>query len=423
MKNSDTLLRALVARREAVHRLLVSTSHFSTELTALVKQSRADLKPALSNLQGVVNLLLKNQTNLDESLRLMAPFYRVFANTLGDGPWFDTWISNLPPAPVGGWLMKIFNRISPADRGRRVVVAVVAALLVDFWPGSDQKTIVRRLPAHGLALRGLGREDPRRRRRQGRLGRARRAPRCGSSCTTTPSTRCPPTPKAAVISPSIVGDRFVQLTPAYNGGEVMPKSATLGLDKTATPLELDEIFRSLNDLNIALGPDGANKADAGGVGPLTRLLDSTARNFGGQGVQFNKTLKNLGAFTKTLSDNKDELFGTLSQVEKFTNTLSKNDKTVRDFNDSLASGANLLADERQDLAAVLRNLSTAMTEVRWFVKENRASLTSNISGLNRISKTLVKRRDALDKTLRVRADGPEQPLPRGQREAGHAGHP
>ena len=50
-----------------------------------------------------MNLLLKNQNNLDESLRLMAPFYRVFANTLGDGPWFDTWISNLPPVPgLGG---------------------------------------------------------------------------------------------------------------------------------------------------------------------------------------------------------------------------------------------------------------------------------------------------------------------------------
>ena len=102
MKNSDTLLRALVARRTEVHRLLVSTSQFSTELTLLVKQSRADLKPALSNLQGVVNLLLKNQNNLDESLRLMAPFYRVFANTLGDGPWFDTWIANLPPVPSAG---------------------------------------------------------------------------------------------------------------------------------------------------------------------------------------------------------------------------------------------------------------------------------------------------------------------------------
>ena len=105
MKDSDVLLRALVARRQAVHQLLVSTSRLSTELTLLVKQTRADLKPALQNLQGVVNLLLKNQSNLDESLRLMQPFYRVFANTLGSGPWFDTWIQNLPPVPdlnVGG---------------------------------------------------------------------------------------------------------------------------------------------------------------------------------------------------------------------------------------------------------------------------------------------------------------------------------
>ena len=102
MNDSDVLMRALVARRESVHQLLVSTSRLSTELTLLVKQSRADLKPALSNLQSVVNVLLKNQSNLDESLRLMAPFYRVFANTLGTGPWFDTFISNLPPVQAGG---------------------------------------------------------------------------------------------------------------------------------------------------------------------------------------------------------------------------------------------------------------------------------------------------------------------------------
>ena len=100
MKNSDILLRALVARRQAVHTLLVSTNRLSLELTTLIRQTRSDLKPALTNLQGVVDVLLKNQNNLDESLRLMAPFYRVFANTLGTGPWFDTYIANLLPTPA-----------------------------------------------------------------------------------------------------------------------------------------------------------------------------------------------------------------------------------------------------------------------------------------------------------------------------------
>lgn len=98
MKQSDVLLRALVARRDAIHRLLVSTSSLSRELSALVDQSRADLKPALRNLSGVVDVLLKNQNNLDASMRLLAPFYKVFTSTLGSGPWFDNWVANLPPA-------------------------------------------------------------------------------------------------------------------------------------------------------------------------------------------------------------------------------------------------------------------------------------------------------------------------------------
>lgn len=103
MQDSDVLFRALVARRDAVHNLLTSTTRLSNELTTLVEQSRADLKPALTHLERVVQVLNKNEDNLDNSLRLMAPFYRVFANTLGGGPWFDTYIQNMPPVPqVGG---------------------------------------------------------------------------------------------------------------------------------------------------------------------------------------------------------------------------------------------------------------------------------------------------------------------------------
>ncbi|MGH3333536.1 MAG: MCE family protein [Nocardioidaceae bacterium] len=103
MDDGDKLFRSLVARREAVHNLLVATSQLSQELTTLVRQTRADLKPALDHLDGVLDMLRRNQENLDNSLRLMAPFYRVFASTLGTGPWFDTFIQNMPPAPqIGG---------------------------------------------------------------------------------------------------------------------------------------------------------------------------------------------------------------------------------------------------------------------------------------------------------------------------------
>ena len=201
---------------------------------------------------------------------------------------------------------------------------------------------------------------------------------------------------AVIISPAIVGDRFVQLTPVYTGGPVMASSATLSAKQTSTPLELDEIYQSIDDLTVALGPDGANSE-----GALTRLLDTTAENFAGQGEQFHQTIGDLGRLTGTLDDNKEELFGTVRQLERFVSALAENDQTVRRFNQSLAAAAGMLEGERDDLAAALKNLGVAMEQVGTFVRENRDSLSENIEGLQVVSKILVKQRDALAETLDV----------------------
>jgi phospholipid/cholesterol/gamma-HCH transport system substrate-binding protein len=289
------------------------------------------------------------------------------------------------------------------DNPAVAIVAIVALLvgaLILIWPGGDTKTITADFPRavslyKGSDVKILGVT----------VGKVDDVTPMGTKVRVELSYdakyKLPDDVKAAVISPSIVGDRFVQLTPVYRGGKVLASGVHLGTDRTATPLELDQIFGSINDLTKALGPDGANKPDETGTGALTRLLDSTAKNFGGQGVKFNETLRNLSKFTKTLSDNKDELFGTVNEVEKFTQALAANDDTVRKFNDSLASGAGLLADERGDLAAVLQNLSVALTQIRSFVAENKDALSTNIKGLNQISKVFVKNRDALDESLKI----------------------
>jgi phospholipid/cholesterol/gamma-HCH transport system substrate-binding protein len=102
MNDADVLFRALLQRRDAIHNLLVSTSDLSVQLTGLVRESRADLKPALSHLESVLAVVNKNQDNLDRSLEMLAPFYVEFANVFGNGPWWDTYIANLPPIPGPG---------------------------------------------------------------------------------------------------------------------------------------------------------------------------------------------------------------------------------------------------------------------------------------------------------------------------------
>ncbi|SDM64469.1 phospholipid/cholesterol/gamma-HCH transport system substrate-binding protein [Lentzea albidocapillata subsp. violacea] len=100
LADGNLLLGELRKRREAISALLTGTRNLSRELSGLVTDNQNQLGPALEQLGRVTTILQRNQDNLDRSLALMAPFYRVFANTLGNGRWFDTYICGLLPPSV-----------------------------------------------------------------------------------------------------------------------------------------------------------------------------------------------------------------------------------------------------------------------------------------------------------------------------------
>jgi phospholipid/cholesterol/gamma-HCH transport system substrate-binding protein len=208
--------------------------------------------------------------------------------------------------------------------------------------------------------------------------------------------RVPENAQAVVVSPSVVSDRYVQLAPAYTGGPTLGEDAVIPRERTATPVELDELYSSLDKLTTALGPNGAN-AD----GALADLLNSAARNLEGNGQALNDTLKNLGQATRTLSGSKEDLFATVDNLQKFTAMLAANDSQVRDFNKQLADVSKMLADERGDLGAALSELATALGLVQGFIKDNREVLKSNVDKLASITQVLVNQRAALAETLDV----------------------
>jgi phospholipid/cholesterol/gamma-HCH transport system substrate-binding protein len=100
LSDGNLLLGELRKRRDAISLLLKGTRDLSTELTGLVADNNAQLRPALEQLERVTAMLQRNQDSLDKSVQLMAPFYRVFANTLGSGRWFDVYICGLLPPSV-----------------------------------------------------------------------------------------------------------------------------------------------------------------------------------------------------------------------------------------------------------------------------------------------------------------------------------
>lgn len=276
-----------------------------------------------------------------------------------------------------------------------VVAALLVAVTVAFWPGTDKRFVTayfsRTISLYeGSDVKVLG--VP--------VGRVQTVDPLGTKVRVKmwieEDVKIPADAKAVIITPAVVGDRFVQFAPAYTGGPVLADGAVLEQDQTRTPLELDEIYQSIDDLSRGLGPEGANKD-----GSLSRLLDATAKNVDGQGAQINQTITDVGKLTGTLDNNKEELFASLEQLARFTATLKANDADIKAFNKDLARLSQFLEGERGDLAQALETLSVAMREVSRFVRENRDLVRKDVEGLTQISQVLVKQRKALEESLDV----------------------
>ena len=141
--------------------------------------------------------------------------------------------------------------------------------------------------------------------------------------------------KAVIVTPTLVADRFVQLTPAIaKGDKVMADGADIALPDTGVPVELDRIYASLRDLSHALGPNGVNKD-----GTLDHVLQAGANALDGKGELGNQMLTELAAAAQTFGKGSGPLFDTVTQLAQLTTTLAENDKFVRAFVQDLAGVA------------------------------------------------------------------------------------
>ncbi|MGF1241138.1 MCE family protein [Streptomyces sp. 2-6] len=202
--------------------------------------------------------------------------------------------------------------------------------------------------------------------------------------------------RAVIVAPSIVADRFVQLTPAYRDGPALVDGAVLPASGNRTPVEIDQLYASVTDLSKALGPDGANS-----TGALSDLLRTGAANLDGNGAAIGDSVQEFGKAAKTLNGSSDNLFTTLSRLQTFTTMLKDKDTDVRTAQERLDTVVGFFADNKDDLTGALKELGTALAQVKQFIADNRGELKKNVDKLVPITQTLVRQRASLAEALDV----------------------
>lgn len=202
--------------------------------------------------------------------------------------------------------------------------------------------------------------------------------------------------KAVIVAPSLVSSRYLQLTPRYDGGARMEDGATIPIDRTALPVEWDEIKGQLNGLAVALGPRGANQD-----GALSGVVDASAAALRGNGATINQTIADLAGAIHVLRSGGDDAFSVVQNLQVFVTALGESDTQIAEFTERLDTVSQLLADDKHLVRAALRDLGAAVGDVERFVRNNRDRLTTTMRSLTDVMRVVARQQGDLAQILHV----------------------
>ena len=201
---------------------------------------------------------------------------------------------------------------------------------------------------------------------------------------------------ALLVAQSLVAERFIQLTPAYTGGEELPDGGTIPVEQTAVPVEWDGVKEQLMKLSTALSP-----AQGEETGPLGGFVDSADAMFEGNGADIRDALAEVSHTMSIMSDGRENLFTTLKNLQLFVTALSQSEEQIVSFGGKLASVSQVLGDQTDDIDAALRDLDLAVMDINRFLENNGDRLSVGVDKLGRATEVVRDRRADLEGMLHV----------------------
>lgn len=202
--------------------------------------------------------------------------------------------------------------------------------------------------------------------------------------------------KAAILSPSLVSARAIQLVPAYSDGPKLADGATIPIERTAVPVEWDDLRRQLEKLTASLQP-----TEPGGPSPLGEFINTAADNLRGQGDTARDTVIKLSQATSALGDHATDIFGTVKNLQLLVSALSSSSDLLASFNTNLADVTGVLSNTPNEVADATKGLDGALKDLQGFVADNREGLGTTFDHLNAITTALNDSRTDVKQVLHI----------------------
>lgn len=209
-------------------------------------------------------------------------------------------------------------------------------------------------------------------------------------------TKVPANAEAFVMSPSVVSDQYIELTPPYRSGATLANDAVIPLERTHSPVKWDKLVGSVNDLLVTFGPEGANRD-----GDIGKLLKRFATMVDGKGKTFRKSILNITQASEIVKGEMPNVESLVTSLDTLVKILSDNKSTVDSLTNSVDLAAGEFAAQENNIALALTSLSKVMDQVGQLAKDNGGRMTGSLERLAGVSVELARHQNQLVELMDV----------------------
>ncbi|MGH2752737.1 MAG: MCE family protein [Actinomycetota bacterium] len=199
-------------------------------------------------------------------------------------------------------------------------------------------------------------------------------------------TKLPADVEATLVPVSLLGERYVQLFPAYEGGPTF-EDDELPIERTSVPVEQDELLRSLHDYFGELDPERVGD-----------FVANTAEILDGNGKELNRLIESGSSVIETLSNKRDTLSELIVNFNEVTQTLKGRQSEIATLIDTYNVVLRTLNANRDSLEGTITGLTDASAQLASLLVEHRNPLGKDIKTFTRTVRTLDRNVERLGRT-------------------------
>jgi phospholipid/cholesterol/gamma-HCH transport system substrate-binding protein len=193
---------------------------------------------------------------------------------------------------------------------------------------------------------------------------------------------------AALVSPEILGEPSIDLSPGYTGGPALRPGAVIPMSRTAVPVSTEQVLKSLRTTLERINPHAVGN-----------LVSNLAQDLHGQGKNLNALISGAAGTLQILATKAATLGQLNGSLANLTGALDARTAQITRLITDYDTVSAVISQHSAQLGGALVQFSQASGELVQLLVPNLAPLESDTGTITTVGRTLDRNLTSIDQVL------------------------